>query len=57
MPADVKRSARLNCISHLLSMVPYKKLPFELPPIPKKRKRGKGVPDVVSFSHVVPQKY
>ena len=23
MPADCKKKARLNCISHLLSMVPY----------------------------------
>ena len=33
--ADDKRRARLNCISHLLSMVPYKDLtpePFKLPP-------------------------
>ncbi len=33
--ADVKRHARLNCISHLLSMIPYKDLtpePVELPP-------------------------
>ncbi len=33
--SDDKRRARLNCISHLLSMVPYKDLtpePFELPP-------------------------
>ena len=35
--ADDKRRARLNCISHLLSMVPYKDLtpkPFKLPPRP-----------------------
>lgn len=33
--ADVKKHARLNCISHLLSMIPYKDLtpqPIELPP-------------------------
>ncbi len=33
--ADVKKRARLNCISHLLSMVPYDDLtpePIELPP-------------------------
>jgi len=52
--ADDKRSARLNCISHLLSMIPYKKIPYELPPIPKRRKRGKGVPDEVAFTHNVP---
>ena len=34
VPADDKRSARINCISHLLSKVPYeeKKLPkIEIP--------------------------
>ena len=33
--ADVKRRARLNCITHLLSMIPYEDLtpaPIELPP-------------------------
>ena len=32
--ADIKRHARLNCISHLLSLIPYKDLtpePIELP--------------------------
>lgn len=36
--ADVKKCARLNCISHLLSMIPYKDLtptPPELGPRPK----------------------
>lgn len=36
--ADVKRHARLNCISHLLEMVPYEDLtpePIELPPRPE----------------------
>jgi hypothetical protein len=35
--ADVKRHARLNCIHHLLSMIPYEDLtpgPIELPPLP-----------------------
>jgi polyphosphate kinase 2 len=39
--ADNKRKARLNCIHHLLSLIPYKDLtpePFELPP----RKDSKG---------------
>ncbi len=35
--ADVKRHARLNCIHHLLTMIPYQDLtpgPIELPPVP-----------------------
>jgi len=35
--ADIKRHARLNCIAHLLSMIPYQDMtepPLELPPLP-----------------------
>jgi polyphosphate kinase 2 len=53
--ADDKRSARLNCISHFLNTVPYKKVPFEMPKLPKRRKRGKGIPDTLPFSHTVPE--
>jgi hypothetical protein len=34
VPSDVKKHARLNCIAHLLSMIPYQDLtpePIELP--------------------------
>jgi len=55
VPADDKRSARLNCISHLLSMIPYETIPYKLPPLPKRRRRGKGLPDTLSFAHSVPQ--
>jgi hypothetical protein len=50
-----KRAARLNCISHFLSVIPYKKTPFELPPLPEPRTRGPDVPDEVSFRHSVPE--
>ena len=36
VPADDKRRARLNCIDHFLSLIPYKDLtpkPFKLPPL------------------------
>ena len=38
--ADVKKRARLNCIRHLLSLIPYEDLtphPIELPPRPKSK--------------------
>ncbi len=41
VPSDDKKRARLNCIQHLLNMIPYKDLtpkPFELPDRPS----GKG---------------
>lgn len=36
--ADDKKKARLNCVSHILSQIPYKKMnlePIELPDLPK----------------------
>jgi polyphosphate kinase 2 len=43
VPADDKRRARLNLISHLLDSLPYKKVPPELPKIPKTQPRPKGL--------------
>jgi polyphosphate kinase 2 len=39
--ADNKRRARLNCISHLLSLVPYKKLPREKVKLGKRDTKGR----------------
>jgi polyphosphate kinase 2 len=55
--ADVKRHARLNCISHLLSMVPYDDLtpePIELPP---RRDHGKYIRPPLSDQTFVPERY
>ena len=38
--SDDKKRARLNCISHLLSQIPYKDLPREKLSIPKRSKKG-----------------
>ena len=35
-----KRKARLNCISHLLSLIPYKKAPREKVKLPKRSEKG-----------------
>jgi len=35
---DNKRAARLNCIAHLLSLIPYKRVPYEKPKLPKRQK-------------------
>jgi polyphosphate kinase 2 len=37
--SDDKRRARLNCISHLLSMIPYKKVPREKVELPKRKEK------------------
>jgi len=39
--SDDKKRARLNCISHLLSMIPYKKAPREKVRLPKRSKKHK----------------
>jgi polyphosphate kinase 2 len=38
--SDDKKRARLNCISHLLSQIPYKKLPKEKIELPERSKKG-----------------
>jgi len=55
--ADNKRKARLNCISHLLSAIPYEKTPFKKPELPKRTKRGKGVRDTLEIGNKVKERY
>jgi polyphosphate kinase len=38
--SDEKKRARLNCISHLLSMIPYGRAPREKVRLPKRKKKG-----------------
>jgi len=38
--SDEKRKARLNCISHFLSMIPYGKVPREKVKLPKRKDKG-----------------
>ena len=55
--ADVKKRARLNCIQHLLGMIPYQDLspePIKLPP----RQEASGyVRPPISDQTFVPKKY
>jgi polyphosphate kinase len=56
--ADDKRHARLNCISHLLSQVPYKDLtpdPVELPPRPAPDRSHVRPP--IEQQRFVPERY
>ena len=55
--ADDKETARLNCISHLLSVIPYEEIPYEEPKLPKIKKKDKGTPDKPLFKNYVPEKY
>ena len=57
VPADDKKRARLNCISHLLTLIPYEDLtqkPFKLPPL---KHSTAYVRSPVSDQTFVPQKY
>ena len=55
--ADVKRHARLNCISHLLSMVPYEDLTPEPIKLPPRQDHGKYVRPPISDQRFVPEVY
>jgi len=56
--SDNKRQARLNCISHFLSLIPYKKAPREKVKLPKRSDKGR-YDDQTSLRgrHFVPEKY
>lgn len=57
VPADDKRRARLNLISHMLEQIPYKKEPLDLPTIPKVQRRPKGMTNDLMAQHLVPNRY
>lgn len=57
VPADDKRRARLNCISHLLSMIPYKDMtpkPVKLPP---RQEDGKYARPPLELQNFIPEEY
>jgi polyphosphate kinase 2 (PPK2 family) len=41
LPSDDKKRARLNGITHILSRVPYKKIKYERPELPKRSNKGR----------------
>ncbi len=55
--ADSKKRARLNCMEHLIRQIPYKKVKFSPPELPKRNKKPKGVPDQPRFQHIVEERY
>jgi polyphosphate kinase len=56
--SDDKKRARLSCIAHLLSLIPYEKLPRKKTQLPKGSNKGK-YDDQATLGHrtVVPEKY
>lgn len=56
--SDDKKRARLNCISHLLSLIPYRKVPREKVKLPKRSYKNQ-YDDEASMKgrHFIPEKY
>ena len=56
--SDDKKKARLNCISHILRVVPYKKVPKEKVNLPKRSNKG-AYDDQATLQgrRFVPEKY
>jgi hypothetical protein len=51
--ADNKRSARLNCITHLLSLIPYKDVKRDKVKLPQRQKpNGYKEPAEQRYTHV-----
>jgi polyphosphate kinase 2 (PPK2 family) len=58
LPSDDKRRARLNCIAHLLKLIPYEDVPREEVKLPKRSKKGE-YDDTASLDgrRFVPERY
>jgi polyphosphate kinase 2 len=54
--ANDQRRARLNCISHLLSLIPYQDVPHQKVRLPKRQSKGKYVEPDYPY-RFVPEKY
>ena len=51
-----ERRARLNCISHMLSLIPYQETPHEPVKLPKRQSKGDYVEPHYPY-RFVPEKY
>ena len=56
VPSDDKKRARLNCIAHLLSCIPYEEIPYKPPKLPG-RQKSKGYSESPMKHQVVPQRW
>jgi polyphosphate kinase len=56
--SDEKKKARLNCITHLLSQIPYKKVPHQAVKLPARSAKGRYDDQLSVKEHrFVPEKY
>jgi polyphosphate kinase 2 len=56
VPSDDKKRARLNCIGHMLSKIPYEEIPYTPPKLPP-RQKAKGYVEPTEKRQVVPQRW
>ena len=54
VPSDDKKQARINCITHLLSSIPYERVPFDEPKLGKRQKRPADFQETTYIRSVVP---
>lgn len=57
VPADNKKRARLNCIHHLLSMIPYEELPAQKIKLPPRREDHSYVRSPFTDQTIIPEVY
>jgi polyphosphate kinase 2 (PPK2 family) len=57
VPADDKRSARLNLNRDLLDTIPYKKLEIDLPNIPKSQPQPRDATEALGVGQPIPNYY
>ncbi|WP_313199269.1 polyphosphate kinase 2 [Rhizobium sp.] len=54
VPSDDKKRARVNCIAHILSSIPYERIAFKVPDLGKRQKRPNDYIEDQSPRHIVP---
>jgi len=57
VPADDKRRARLNCIDHFLSLIPYEDLTVKVIKLPPLKHDVAYVRPPITEQNFVPEKY
>ncbi len=56
VPSDNKKRARLNCIAHILSSIPYEEIPYTPPKLPP-RQKAKGYVEPKQQHRTIPQRW
>lgn len=55
VPSENKKKARINCISHILSSIPYERVKFQEPKLGKRQKRPDDYVEDTTARNVVPE--